>query len=148
MRNIVSWANTWVRYSPVSGRKNNVPSTLHIHLAGLIITLTWHRLARENITELLHMYIRGFHTTGGTKNTLNSWAYVPFWTKEREVGVWAFTVREAGNSQGDEKEQTFRKQIFVWPPRNNGTQWGVSLTNRLCLASPCLPPLGLITLRW
>lgn len=38
-----------------------------------------------------------------------------FWTKEGEVG----------NSQVDEKEQTFGKQILVGPPRNNATQRGI-----------------------
>lgn len=37
-----------------------------------------------------------------------------FWTKEEEVS----------KSQVYEKEQTFCKQIFAGPPRNNGTQKG------------------------
>lgn len=47
--------------------------------------------------------------------------YIPFWKKEREARVWDFK-RKVGNSQLDEKKQTFNKQILSGSPRNNGTQ--------------------------
>lgn len=46
-------------------------------------------------------------------------AYVPFWTKKREVGVWDFKG-EAGNSQVDEKEQRCGKQILLGHPESMG----------------------------
>lgn len=47
---------------------------------------------------------------------------------------------EAINSQGDEKKQTFGKQILAGPPRNNGTQRRMEPTD-FCLNPPCLPHL-------
>lgn len=39
---------------------------------------------------------------------------MPFWTREREAGVWDFKV-EVDNSQVDEEEQTYGKRILIWP---------------------------------
>ena len=36
--------------------------------------------------------------------------YMSSWTKEKQVGVWAFKEKEY-NSQEDEKEQMFGKQM-------------------------------------
>ena len=37
-------------------------------------------------------------------------AYMPFWTKETEMGIWDFT-EEGGSSHVDEKEQTCDKGL-------------------------------------
>lgn len=49
---------------------------------------------------------------------------MPFWTKEREAGVWEFRGK-AGNSQVDWKGQTFGKQVVAWPPDTMGHKAGV-----------------------
>ena len=52
------------------------------------------------------------------------------WTKEKGVRVWDFKGKE-GNSQEDEKEHMFGKQMFAASYRDRRTQRGI-LTNRLC----------------
>lgn len=42
-------------------------------------------------------------------------AYMSFWTKEREPGVWDFKGK-AGNPQGDEKEQMSGKPVIASHP--------------------------------
>ena len=43
-----------------------------------------------------------------------------FGVKEKRAGIWDFKGKES-NSQEDEKEQMFGKQMFAGPCRNNGT---------------------------
>lgn len=53
-----------------------------------------------------------------TRSCTGHEVYEPFWTKEREAGVW--DVRgKAGNSQVEEKEQT-DNQILAGPPETVG----------------------------
>lgn len=39
----------------------------------------------------------------GPQDTLDSSGLLPFWTKEKEAGIWDFKGK-AGNLQADEKE--------------------------------------------
>lgn len=63
---------------------------------------------------------------------------MPFWTKERNAGVWDFKEK-AGNSQVDEKEQTCGILIHAGQPRNNRTQREIEQTD--ILGSPHLSHL-------
>lgn len=47
--------------------------------------------------------------------------YMLSWTKEKEVGIWDFKEKE-DNSQEDEKDELFGKQIFSGPYRTVGNR--------------------------
>ena len=75
------------------------------------------------------MCILGFHKNMRPKTYWAVEAYMPFWTKKREAGLWDFKGKD-GNLQVDDEEQECGNQILLGPLRNNGE------SNRPCRFFP------------